>query len=525
MKVLVLSYFDNVLGPRIFLKAPESVEDKEIESIPSLMDLNEKGFFVHITDKYKSANLIFNLPSKYARGKKEILLISIVTDINSDINLNLSRDLLETFSRRLKKIEDGYKAFYDKSSKYEFDDEKLYELENTFYTFYNSFKSTIKALKEAELRYKTLFEQARDAILIVDYRTEEILDINKQAENILGIKRDDLKGAKPSILNYTDDYNKIKESVIIMVKKENAHPMETYIKSINGSNIPVEYSASEIKFGGKRLLQIIFRDITERKEAEKKIKASEKELFNENKKLSALFGISRLAENTYLSLDEMFEVTLKLVQGAFNSPDHVEVYVSYNNKEYKTEKFNEKLPVISSSVMVNEEKLILSATYSNNKSFTNEENYLLYDITNRIKQILISRKNDLEREKMQKEIMESEKKYRIIIENALEGIWVIDHEANTTLINSTMAELLGYDKDEIMGKNLNNFINKKDRKEMDAHIKKRKKGVIEVYEFNFISKKGNPVLTHLRASPLYDSEGNYKGSIAFISRVNERKLS
>ncbi|MHA1804567.1 MAG: hypothetical protein ACTSU4_08535, partial [Promethearchaeota archaeon] len=110
MNGLVLSYFDNILGPRVFLKAPESISNSDLEILPSLMDLNENGFFVHITDKFKSVNLIFNIFSEYARGKKEILLISIVTDINNEINLKLSRELLEAFAKQIKNVKEGYKA-------------------------------------------------------------------------------------------------------------------------------------------------------------------------------------------------------------------------------------------------------------------------------------------------------------------------------------------------------------------------------------------------------------------------------
>ncbi len=417
MKVLVLSYFDNVLGPRVFLKAPKAIKDAELEIIPSLMDLNEKGFFIHITEKVKSANLLFTLPSEYARGKKEILLISIITDIGNEINLNLSQELLQGFAKQLKGLEDGYKAFYNNSSKYEFDGEKLNEIENIFYTFYNSFKSAIKALKEAELRYKTLFEKARDAIIIVDYKTEEILDMNNQAERILGMNRSKAKGQKASILHFAHDYEEIKNTIINMVKMESSPLLETYVKNSKEKAIPIEYNPSEIRIGNQRLIQVIFRDISERKESEERLKMKEKELFNENKKLNALFGISKLAENTYLSLDELFEVALKLIQGAFQYPEKAEIKISFMDKEYITNNFKTSPKIISSLIDVEGVSLLLEATYLNSTNFSDEENYLLYDISNRLKQILINRKIALDRKKMQLELIESEKKYRTIVEN------------------------------------------------------------------------------------------------------------
>ena len=42
----------------------------------------------------------------------------------------------------------------------------------------------------------------------------------------------------------------------------------------------------------------------------------------------------------------------------------------------------------------------------------------------------------------EQEIIESEKKYRQLIEDSLEGVWVIDEHANTTLVNPSMAKIL-----------------------------------------------------------------------------------
>lgn len=97
MKILILSHFDAKFGPKIFLISPESSDEKEFDQIPSLMDLYSEGYFMHVFGDYKSANYIFNIPSERGRGKVETLLISIVVDTNSDINLELSKEFLEGY--------------------------------------------------------------------------------------------------------------------------------------------------------------------------------------------------------------------------------------------------------------------------------------------------------------------------------------------------------------------------------------------------------------------------------------------
>jgi PAS domain S-box-containing protein/small GTP-binding protein len=138
LKSIILSHFDPRFGPKIILKAPESIELDDFVSLPALMDLYNEGFFVHTFGNYKSANYIFNIFSQEARGKTEMLLISIIFDINNNINSKLSKELLEGFVREIEKIKDVYKGFYVKRNKYEDAPEKFEMIKELFFTLYSS---------------------------------------------------------------------------------------------------------------------------------------------------------------------------------------------------------------------------------------------------------------------------------------------------------------------------------------------------------------------------------------------------
>ena len=136
--MLILSHFHEKIGPNIILTAPESQEDINLYQIPSLMDLYDDGFFVHMFGNFKSANFIFEIPSQHGRGKIEMLLITILIDVNSYINFDLSKELLEGFREAIQKIDDAYKAFYVENEIYENASIKLDEIKSLFFTFYNS---------------------------------------------------------------------------------------------------------------------------------------------------------------------------------------------------------------------------------------------------------------------------------------------------------------------------------------------------------------------------------------------------
>ncbi|MFX1500521.1 MAG: PAS domain S-box protein [Promethearchaeota archaeon] len=152
MKKIILSYFHPRYGPKILLKTPESLDEKEFYHLPALMDLYDEGFFVHTFGNYKSANYIFNIYNKGARGNIETILISLIFDVNSNINYELSKELLIGFEREFQTIEEVYKAFYVENKQYEDASEKLKEVNDLFLTFYNSIPEENIVYKQKEAK-------------------------------------------------------------------------------------------------------------------------------------------------------------------------------------------------------------------------------------------------------------------------------------------------------------------------------------------------------------------------------------
>ena len=157
-----------MVGPSTFLIAPESYEfNEDLKQIPSLMDLYEQGFFIHMFGSVKSANHIFEIPSEYARGRRELLLISIVIDINSNINFDLMKELLEGFEKEFKKIQDAYKGLYVDEKNFEDNRNKLEEIRNLFYNFYETLptENLIYDRKDAKILVFGLFQAGKTTII------------------------------------------------------------------------------------------------------------------------------------------------------------------------------------------------------------------------------------------------------------------------------------------------------------------------------------------------------------------------
>ena len=85
-----------------------------------------------------------------------------------------------------------------------------------------------------------------------------------------------------------------------------------------------------------------------------------------------------------------------------------------------------------------------------------------------------------------------------------------------------MARILGYEVDEMIGRNLFDFTAQEDIETTKNTLERRKKGAKEEIEKKFLRKNGTKVFTRLMTSPIFDNTGKYKGAIAFVSDITDR---
>lgn len=119
----------------------------------------------------------------------------------------------------------------------------------------------------------------------------------------------------------------------------------------------------------------------------------------------------------------------------------------------------------------------------------------------------------------------SEAHYRQLIEVAQEGIWVLDTDSKTVLVNPSMAQMLGYTVDEMLDKHLFDFMDEQGVVIATHNIERRQQGITEQHDFEFICKDGKRIYTTIETAPLHDDAGNYRGAIAGIMDITERKLA
>ena len=127
------------------------------------------------------------------------------------------------------------------------------------------------ALRKSEKRFRNLFDQAGDSIIIADDMLR-IHDANKRACEALGLDRDALLRLKlgdvaPRLDAVPAFWERLRAGQTRLVQSTVSHA--------GGTTFPAEIHVSRFEEDGHEYLQAIARDVTERVEAEKKISASE----------------------------------------------------------------------------------------------------------------------------------------------------------------------------------------------------------------------------------------------------------
>jgi len=128
--------------------------------------------------------------------------------------------------------------------------------------------------KQAEEKYRYLVENSPDAILI--YKAGKIVFANNRTFELIGLKQSEVIGKKIMQFVHPDYRDLVIERMKIVAEEGVVLPMleEKFVKP-NGSEIDVEVKSMPITFENEKAVQLIIRDISERKQMISKLRESE----------------------------------------------------------------------------------------------------------------------------------------------------------------------------------------------------------------------------------------------------------
>ncbi|MBU2501648.1 PAS domain S-box protein [bacterium] len=125
--------------------------------------------------------------------------------------------------------------------------------------------------------------------------------------------------------------------------------------------------------------------------------------------------------------------------------------------------------------------------------------------------------------KARQQLMESEEKYRSLLDRVQGGIWEIDRDGRSTYGNKALCDMLGVTEEEFLGSHMFDYMDERGIEMIKGHLARREQGIAEQHDHELIAKDGRRITVFFDTRPLFDEGGEYCGAIAEVLDVTDRR--
>jgi len=371
-------------------------------------------------------------------------------------------------------------------------------------------KMAEEELRKSEKRYRTLADAAFEGIGISE--NGRVVDASSQLLEMLGYTREGLLGKPVSELVAPGSREFVKQQMAKGVDEAYEHRAQRK----DGGVFPVVVRGRTIPYGEGKARVTVIRDITERKETEESIRASEEKFSKLFQTSPNALVISSLKDGRILDINEAGVLALGVQKkelvgrlsteiGLVTGQDRrkllgllkrdgmysgVELEVTLPNKEKRTGLFHGQI------ITINETKYLFQT---------------IIDIT--------------DRKQMEDALSESEKRFRKIIESSPNSIAVTDLNGKILDCNEETLRIHGFtSKEELIGRSCFDFVSKSDVKRAKKNFQRAiDLGALKNIEYELLKKNGDIFPGEVSGSVMKSAGGDQIAGILITRDITERK--
>ena len=364
--------------------------------------------------------------------------------------------------------------------------------------------------QRSDEKFAIAFEACPDYIVITRVSDQSIVDVNPAFKRVTGYSASDAIGRTSSDLGLWTDDNERERYFSALRERSVVENFVTRVRVRSGAVILVMLAATRNWMNGEQVVISIARDITE-------LEAVQQRSLQAERKFRALFdtspepmSITRLRDSHILELNEACVRQIGLPREAMIGCPTTDL-ANYVDSSERDEVMN---------------RLATIGVVSNRMTRMRRADGTLMDLLESCKAIELegepcvvwSWRDVTEIRSMQRDLANSERRYRSLFDAALDYIFVIAPDGILVEVNPSACRALGYARDEVLGANFSRIV---DPGALDRMLPR----VAEIVERRKIRgertiqcKDGSSVAVEFAASPLPD--GNV---LAVVRDVSERK--
>jgi PAS domain S-box-containing protein len=314
--------------------------------------------------------------------------------------------------------------------------------------YYRARFETAEAQRNSEIRYRRLFEAARDGILILDAESGVIVDVNPFLIEMLGFSKEEICGKELWELGFFKDVAECKANFLELQEKEYIRYEDLPLETVGGRKFHVEFVSNVYQVNHHKVIQCNVRDITERKQAEDALRESED-------KFKYIFEYSMVGKS------------ITRFNGGMQVNKALCDMVGYSPQEMQDKKWQEITHPDDIELTQNQINLLLSGEKESVrfvKRFIHKNGSIVWvDLNSTIRRdaqrkplYLMSAVIDItERKQAEEKLIASEVRYRRLFEAARNGILILDADTGVVVdVNPFLVEMLGFSHEVFLGKEI-----------------------------------------------------------------------
>ncbi len=128
-----------------------------------------------------------------------------------------------------------------------------------------------------------------------------------------------------------------------------------------------------------------------------------------------------------------------------------------------------------------------------------------------------------DRRRKEEEFVESQERYKEILNTLKEGVGVVDADERISFCNPEFERIFEVPMQDLLGKSILNFLDQEGRDRVLDETRIRKKGASSSYELPIHTVNGNRKHLLVNVSPFSDASGRYAGAVGVVLDITERK--
>ena len=309
-----------------------------------------------------------------------------------------------------------------------------------------STKSNLQdALIASEIRYRRLFETAKDGILILDAETGKIVDVNPFLIELLNYPKENFVDKELWEIGFFKDIAANKEKFIELQQQEYVRYENLPLETADGRKINVEFVSNVYLVNNKKVIQCNIRDITERKRSEKALFISETNLHNLVQTIPDFIWLKDV-NGTYLLCNTMF--------GRFFGAGEAEIVgkTDYDFVDRELADFfreNDRSAMLAGKPTINEEWITFAD--DGHRAYLETIKSPMYDAQKNLMGVLGIGRDITIRKQAIDLLSESEQNYRTLADSGQALIWTAGTDKLCYYFNRVWFEFTGRTIDQEMG--------------------------------------------------------------------------